>query len=481
MNRPLRCFAVGALLVVIGCTGSHDSGVSDSSRASRLEYLGFSIIPPQGKGWQHLPNQGAGRQLLGFDDLYIKAISPNQIEHAYVVAHRIQGKSSSPRILEESFDQFIKPKGAPRISSAGSAPPNCLGWQMTHEGTEPLREVASEQPSWISKHRGYLCSHPDAPAYVIESGYFDTFLRGAPSLAAGEGESFLHGFALAPLGVKVAQFTAGDQPRGVVLGDGALWLTQDDAGAVSRIDPQTGSLVAAIPVGKKPAGLAIGAGAVWVPNWSSNTVSRIDPRTNYVTATISVGQGPNDVAVSNGSVWVSNQKSHSLSRIDAATNAVTATIPTGGIPVAIAANDTGVWVEHLQTDEIWRVDPGTNQIANTIHVGQGRHIIVLDGSAVWVSNNSDNSVSKIDPATNRVIATVAVGRAPSGLAVTADALWVANFSDGTVSRVDPRTNRVVGQPIPVGESPFLMIADGRTVWVLCVWHWTNGTLSQISY
>jgi len=448
---------------------------------SRLEYLGFSIVAPQGVGWEHLPNQGAGRQLLGFDDLYIKAISPNQIEHAYVVVHRTQGKSSSPKLLEESFDQFIKPRGAPQTSSAGRPPPNCLGWQMTHEATEPFHGIGSEQPTWISKHHGYLCSHPDAPAYIIESGYFDTFLRGAPTLAAREGESFLHGFALAPLGVKVAQFPAGDQPRGVVLGYGALWLTQDDTGAVTRIDPQTGSLVATIPVGKKPAGLALGAGAVWIPNWSSDTVSRIDPRTNRVTATISVGRGPNDVAVSKGSVWVSNQKSRSLSRINATTNAVIATIPTGGIPVALAAGETGVWVENLQTDEIWRVDPATNQIVDTIHVGQGRHIIVLDGNAVWVSNNSDKSVSKIDPATNQVIATVAVGRAPSGLALTADALWVANFGDGTVSKVDPRTNHILGQPIPVGESPFLMDANGRTVWVLCVWHWTNGTLSQISY
>jgi len=59
-------------------------------------------------------------------------------------------------------------------------------------------------------------------------------------------------------------------------------------------------------------------------------------------------------------------------------------------------------------------------------------------------------------------------------------VWVANFGDSTVSRIDSQTNLVVGKPIPVGENPFLIGANDKTVWVLSVWDWDLGTLSRIT-
>jgi len=42
---------------------------------------------------------------------------------------------------------------------------------------------------------------------------------------------------------------------------------------------------------------------------------------------------------------------------------------------------------------------------------------------------------------------------------------------------DPRTNRIKGAPIPVGDSPFFLTGDGRTLWMLSVWgHWDHSTL-----
>ena len=101
---------------------------------------------------------------------------------------------------------------------------------------------------------------------------------------------------------------------------------------------------------------------------------------------------------------------------------------------------------------------------------------------MWVSNSSDDSVSRVNPAINQVVATIPVGHRPVGLALGGGVLWVANLGDGTVLRIDPRTNQIKGSPIPTGENPFFLSANGRSVWVLCIWgHSQYGTLSRIDF
>ena len=51
-------------------------------------------------------------------------------------------------------------------------------------------------------------------------------------------------------------------------------------------------------------GIAVGAGSVWVANNGDGTVSRIDPDTDTVVARIETGYHPQWLAVDNGFVWV---------------------------------------------------------------------------------------------------------------------------------------------------------------------------------
>jgi YVTN family beta-propeller protein len=59
-----------------------------------------------------------------------------------------------------------------------------------------------------------------------------------------------------------------------------------------------------IRVGDDPLGIAVREGAVWVANHASGTVSRIDPKTGKVVATIGVGPNPTQVVAGAGGVWV---------------------------------------------------------------------------------------------------------------------------------------------------------------------------------
>ncbi len=450
----------------------------------RLEFVGFSATPPIGEGWHGLSSQYA-RSAFGFDTLYFKALGPQRSIHAYLVSRRSRSQAKDPlQILNDEVERAIRPRGSLlRTTTESLSGAACLRWEVIRQGQEPFHEIGAEaENGWVSHSYGYLCSHPEAVAYLVEFGYFVTRPEGDLEPANdGEGERFLQGVSFTSLGAHVEQSKAGTKPRGLALSYDSLWISDEDNGTVTRLDPLNMATLSTINVGAKPQGIGAGFGSIWVPNWQSGTVSRLDPEQNRVAHVISVGAGPTQAAVGFGAVWVTCEKSSSVVRIDPTTNDLVATIFTNGKPVAVATGEGGVWVENYKTREIWRINPENNQIAELIKVGRGRHFIAVGASAVWATNSADDTVSKIDPRTHRVIATISVGRVPAGLALLGKELWVANFGDGTVVPIDTRTNLVQGTPIPVGVNPFLVAGSASRIWVLNVWGWRDGSVSEIGF
>ena len=147
---------------------------------------------------------------------------------------------------------------------------------------------------------------------------------------------------LNPTTVKVAyQRDPNASPAGIAIGDGAVWLTDTEAGNVVRVD-KTG-LLTPIPVGSGPTAIAVGAGGVWVVDSLDDAVVRIDPASRSVTATIPVGLSPAGIAFGAGSVWVANSGDGTVTRINPNTDKAI-TIPVGGSPQALTVADGRVWV-----------------------------------------------------------------------------------------------------------------------------------------
>ena len=136
----------------------------------------------------------------------------------------------------------------------------------------------------------------------------------------------------------------GGTPRAVAIGAGSVWLADDLAGTVTRIDPVSGVVAATITVGHAPSSLAFGEGALWVADSLDNTVFRIDPGSNEVSATVRVGGSPQGIAVGAGAVWVANSRDGTVSRIDPRTNSVTRTIEVGGSPQGLVVAAGKLWV-----------------------------------------------------------------------------------------------------------------------------------------
>jgi hypothetical protein len=140
--------------------------------------------------------------------VFRKTIGPSQFAYAYAVAHPTSTGFASPaKILRASIDQFIKPGSRSlktfKDSLSGAI---CIRWQMERDASTPDSAEAPHKPQFshkqvtlVSRYQGYLCSHPDAPAFVTEIGYVETVPKGTRrSLVPEEGDSFLKALALTP-------------------------------------------------------------------------------------------------------------------------------------------------------------------------------------------------------------------------------------------------------------------------------------------
>ena len=95
-------------------------------------------------------------------------------------------------------------------------------------------------------------------------------------------------------GKRVWQVDPNASPAGIATGEGAIWLTDPEAGNVVRVDRS--GLLTPIPVGNTPTGIAVGGDGVWVADSLDDAVVRIDPDTRSPTAMIPVGRSPAGVA-----------------------------------------------------------------------------------------------------------------------------------------------------------------------------------------
>jgi streptogramin lyase len=108
---------------------------------------------------------------------------------------------------------------------------------------------------------------------------------------------------------------------GVAAGDEGVWLAAP-SGTVARIDPATGRAVATIRLGGQPAAVGVGGGSVWVADDQARLVWRIDARTNQVLGSVAVSgivitQGTTwpVMEVTDGTLWVLHTFEAKVSRI----------------------------------------------------------------------------------------------------------------------------------------------------------------------
>ena len=143
----------------------------------------------------------------------------------------------------------------------------------------------------------------------------------------------------------VERFDVGNDPTGIAVGAGAVWVTDSTDNTLRRIVVAgDGAVTDTIPLGNGPAAIAAEKDAIWVANSRDGTVTRIDPATRAVEARIPVGGGPPASRWAPARCgWRTASRGPSRESIRART-ASTKTIEVGGMPRSVAFAGGRVWV-----------------------------------------------------------------------------------------------------------------------------------------
>jgi branched-chain amino acid transport system substrate-binding protein len=129
---------------------------------------------------------------------------------------------------------------------------------------------------------------------------------------------------------------------GLAWGLGSIWATVGGR-PLDRIDPKSLRVTQRIQLpSPEPAPVTVGAGSVWVADNLAGLVWRIDPGPPPQTHTISAGLAAAGIAFGAGAIWIANPIEGRVVRIDAASEQVRS-FDVGNAPVAVAVNRSGVW------------------------------------------------------------------------------------------------------------------------------------------
>ncbi|MGH8875072.1 MAG: hypothetical protein ACRDVM_07460, partial [Acidimicrobiia bacterium] len=207
---------------------------------------------------------------------------------------------------------------------------------------------------------------------------------------------------------------------------------------VLSVDPDSDAILTQTALSRAPSLLVANASDVWVAHYESGAVTRLDAETGEVVAEIplelpfDVGSGPdrrlflpNDLDVGLGSVWVLSARG-ALAQIDPSTNTVARVVeltPKG--PTEVAIGTDAVWVAE-DVHGLTRVDPDAHQVSTIPlevldHAAQ--RVAVFDGD-VYVAGDR-------------------LGRNPDG-SFRMEAGGYTPGDEVGISRVDAETETVVG-------------------------------------
>jgi streptogramin lyase len=253
----------------------------------------------------------------------------------------------------------------------------------------------------------------------------------------------------------------------------SIWVSEEYADRVVRLDPDSGEVQATIDVGDAPFRMQPADGSLWVR--TDTTYVEVDPETNEVTRTLAkadVGPAANRSWAVDGALWICDGQQ--LHRYDPADLALVATIDlqlecdevwaSADLVVASSLNeDPG----ESGTSAAAFVDPAANSVLATValpfDVGGPA---VLPQAVFFAGYLGESKGAVVDRATWTVSATPDLGVASGGspnLGLDGDSIYVVTQDSQSVLRVDSDTFTVTGTIEPLGVNAVLV--DDGALWI----------------
>lgn len=274
----------------------------------------------------------------------------------------------------------------------------------------------------------------------------------------------------------------------VAVAGGDVWVVDEAAGAVVRLDSQGEPKGRPIEIEGGPAFVAGAEESVWVAS-GSGAITRIDSTSGEATAFAKADPQPGGIAAAGDFVWVTNPSGDTVAQIDADTGRSVTDHPVGDLPTDIAITGGSVWVANTNDGSVSRIAPESGEVSEPVAVAD-QQVLALsaDEDGIWVAGTDDERIEsvdvfRIDPSDDSLSessATLESGL-PVRLATGEGGAWAmlagpALEGEGTVLLIDPETGEPSGDPISVGGQPRGIVAGEGSVWITDA----EGTVTRIA-
>jgi virginiamycin B lyase len=275
------------------------------------------------------------------------------------------------------------------------------------------------------------------------------------SPACGKTEMTAESFAV-PAGAGPHDVAPAPEP------DGVVWYTAQTAGALGRLEPDTGDVKhIALGKGSAPHGVIVGPdGAPWITDSGLNAIVRVDPQTLAVKRfALPEGSGYanlNTATFDNrGVLWFTGQ-SGIYGRLDPKTGDMQVfDAPQGYGPYGITTTPEGdVYYASLAGSHIANVNTKTGEttVIEPPTEDQGARRVWSDSkSRIWVSEWNSGQVSVYDPVTKDWRSWRLPGDQPQAYAVYVDdedIVWLSDFGANAIVSFDPKIREFDAFPSP---------------------------------
>jgi virginiamycin B lyase len=263
--------------------------------------------------------------------------------------------------------------------------------------------------------------------------------------------------------------------------DGSLWVTEQMANKLGRLDPATGQF-REYPLKTPKSGphglVADKDGSIWFTAVSAAYVGKLDPKTGAVTEYHLPDARATDphtpVFDSSGILWFTVESSNFVGRLDPKSGAVRLKeVPTPhAVPYGIIVTTNGVpYFCEFGTNKLASIDPKTMDIRE-YSLPQGsrpRRLALASDGTIYYTDYARGYLGHFDPATGKVEEWASPGGAgshPYGITFSRDMVWYSESGvhPNTLVRFDPRTHEFATTTIPSGGGVVRNMAatpDGR--------------------
>jgi virginiamycin B lyase len=226
-----------------------------------------------------------------------------------------------------------------------------------------------------------------------------------------------------------------------------LWAVSCGTQGVARLESATGKSVAAIATGAGSASSAIASSpdSIWVLTDDKTTLTRIDPDTNSIVSEMRLGASCRSVTFAVDSLWVICSGEKRIIRINPQTNVVTTRIEVTPEPVSLAlggatAAENSIWVLSRKEGKVARIDPKTNKVIATIELGftNADGNLAFGDGFVWVTAPGF-PITKINPQLEKEkVVQQFAGDGGGMIQFGLNSVWLVNAAYNNVWRLDPK-------------------------------------------